>query len=52
VFETWNFQGEGVETEEMRPQWYKDTEIPLEKMWLDDKLWLPTVLSGKSITAR
>ena len=52
VFETWNFTGEGVETEEMRPQWYKDTEVPFEKMWLDDKHWLPLVLAGQSIVAR
>lgn len=52
VYETWKFTGEGVETEEMRPQWYKESEIPYEKMWLDDKLWLPSVLEGKSILAR
>lgn len=52
VYETWNFVGEAVETEEMRPQWYKETDIPYDKMWLDDKYWLPHVLAGKSILAR
>eukprot|EP01032_Pedospumella_encystans_P022754 gene22754-25777_t len=52
VYETWNFVGEAVETEEMRPQWYKESDIPFDKMWLDDKYWLPHVLAGKSILAR
>ena len=37
VFETIHFTGEGVETEEMKPQWYKDSEVPFEKMWVDDR---------------
>lgn len=52
VFETWDFAGEAVETEEMRPLWYKDTDVPFDKMWGDDKYWLPTVLGGQSIVAR
>lgn len=55
VSETWethiyavpNFKGEATETEEMRPQWFKLDEIPFDKMWMDDKLWLPLLIAGK-----
>jgi len=55
IDETWDchvyavndFRGEAVETEEMRPQWFKLDEIPFHLMWTDDKLWLPMLLAGK-----
>lgn len=43
------WQGEPLESEEMRPQWYKIGDIPYAKMWDDDELWLPQVLAGKSL---
>ena len=39
-----------VETEEMRPQWFKIEDIPYDKMWEDDEYWLPQVLSGEKVT--
>lgn len=39
--------GKPHETEEMRPKWFDETEIPYDKMWPDDKFWLPTLLAGK-----
>merc|ERR1712085_165722 len=44
IFDGW--QGEPVESEEMRPVWVPEQEIPLEKMWADDEYWLPQYLSG------
>ncbi len=44
-----DWQGEPIESEEMKPQWYRYNEIPLDKMWCDDKCWLPTVLRGNRI---
>lgn len=46
IAEKW--EGEAVETEEMRPQWYGFNEIPYDFMWQDDRHWLPEVLAGKT----
>jgi mutator protein MutT len=43
--DTW--EGEPVETEEMRPQWFDIGDIPYAEMWPDDEFWLPLLLSGK-----
>jgi len=51
IFFVSNWLGEPRESEEMRPQWYGHSEIPFEKMWIDDAHWLPMVLSGKKIKA-
>ena len=48
VFSVSDFEGKPVESEEMKPKWFKVTEIPFEKMWPDDKHWLPLLLSGKN----
>ncbi|HTL39354.1 MAG TPA: 8-oxo-dGTP diphosphatase [Methylomirabilota bacterium] len=47
LFLCYKWQGEPIETEEMRPQWFKFSEIPYDQMWDDDKHWLPKVLTGK-----
>lgn len=44
-------KGEPQETEEMKPQWYAESEIPYEKMWADDKYWLPLFLEGRRFKA-
>ena len=51
VFFAKNWQGQPKETEEMLPRWFKYGEIPYNKMWDDDKFWLPEVLAGKKIKA-
>ena len=38
-----------IESDEMRPEWFDFAEVPLEKMWPDDKFWLPTLLSGRDV---
>ena len=45
------WQGEPQELEEMAPKWFGFGEIPYDKMWDDDKFWLPHVLSGKKLEA-
>ena len=46
------YSGEPVETEEMQPKWFEDSEIPYEQMWVDDQYWLPIVLKGKKVQAK
>jgi len=45
-----NWQGEPRESEEMAPQWYNFADVPYNKMWWDDKHWLPQVLQGKKVS--
>jgi 8-oxo-dGTP pyrophosphatase MutT (NUDIX family) len=45
------WDGNPEESEEMKPQWFKLGEIPYEKMWDDDKLWLPRILKGEKLEA-
>lgn len=51
VFLTKNWEKEPMESEEMSPRWFKIHEIPYNKMWDDDKVWLPQVLEGKKLKA-
>ena len=44
VFLVDKWEGEPVESDEMKPQWFKKTELPFNEMWADDYLWLPKVL--------
>jgi 8-oxo-dGTP diphosphatase len=46
------WEGEPVETEEMRPQWFKQSEVPYKEMWQDDEYWLPLILEGKKLRTR
>lgn len=43
------WQGDPIETEEMRPQWYDFADIPYQSMWADDIHWLPQVLAGARV---
>ncbi|CAH0487721.1 unnamed protein product [Peronospora farinosa] len=49
VFLTQKFSGEPLESDEMMPQWYDVQQLPFKSMWADDRIWLPHVLSGKSV---
>ena len=52
VFKVHDFEGDPMETEEMKPQWFNVDEIPYESMWLDDKLWFPLFFKGKKFRGR
>lgn len=47
-----SWEGEPVETEEMRPKWFSTDSIPYHTMWDDDEFWLPQVLNGQKVFGR
>lgn len=49
VAESWN--GEPVETEEMKPDWFSIESVPYDSMWPDDIHWLPHVFADKKVKA-
>jgi 8-oxo-dGTP diphosphatase len=40
--------GEPVETDEAVPLWVRRDAVPFDKMWADDRHWLPGLLEGGS----
>ena len=46
VFQAMTFSGTVSESEEMRPEWFSETDIPFKQMWLDDELWYPYLLKN------
>jgi len=51
IYTTAEWDGDPEETEEMRPQWFKISEIPYDHMWGDDRYWLPDAIAGKRFKA-
>ena len=45
-------EGTAIATEEADPFWCSVEEIPFEKMWEDDAVWLPMALKGRRISGR
>jgi 8-oxo-dGTP diphosphatase len=43
--------GTPQESVEMRPQWFKTTQIPFDQMWQDGQYWLPLVLNRQTVQA-
>lgn len=35
----------------MRPQWFRESEVPYTEMWPDDKEWYPLLFSDKKFNA-
>lgn len=52
IFEVTKYEGEPIETEEMKPQWFFKDKIPYEKMWSGDREWIPLYLQGKYFEGR
>lgn len=50
VFTATGFEGELCETREATPRWTPLSDIPWERMWADDALWLPLLLRGERFT--
>jgi mutator protein MutT len=45
------WKGEPTESDEMKPEWFDIQSIPYDKMFPDDKYWLPLILEGRKIKA-
>ncbi len=52
IFVATAIEGIPVETEEMWPRWFDRDNIPYDEMWDDDRIWLPSVLAGGSVSKR
>jgi 8-oxo-dGTP diphosphatase len=52
VFRTTRFAGVAVETIEATPLWVPIARIPYDRMWEDDRIWLPKVIGGQYFRAR
>jgi 8-oxo-dGTP pyrophosphatase MutT (NUDIX family) len=51
VFLVKNWTGKIAGSEEMKPRWFSLDQVPYQKMWSSDALWLPRVLKGEKIKA-
>jgi 8-oxo-dGTP pyrophosphatase MutT (NUDIX family) len=47
--DTWG--GNPVETEVIKPMWFDIAALPVERMWKDNRYWVPRVLEGKKVEA-
>ncbi|MEM6278284.1 MAG: 8-oxo-dGTP diphosphatase [Verrucomicrobiota bacterium] len=51
VFRGSEFEGVPTETREAKPEWFPVDALPLDRMWADDRHWLPRMLTGKRFQA-
>lgn len=49
LFRVNRWEGTPAVSEEMRPAWFERDRLPLDKMWADDRFWLPAFLDGASV---
>lgn len=51
VFLGSEFEGTPTETIEARPEWFPLADLPFDRMWPDDRYWLPQLLEGRRFRA-
>ncbi len=51
VYTTNSFSGEMLESDEAIPFWENIMNIPYDKMWEDDLVWIPQMLKGRYFRA-
>ena len=51
VFHGTEFEGTPTETREARPEWFRIDQVPYDRMWADDRHWLPQMLAGETFRA-
>ncbi len=49
AYTTNEFEGEPTETDEMRPQWFPQDQLPFDAMWPGDRKWIPQILARQAI---
>ncbi|ADN01960.1 8-oxo-dGTP diphosphatase [Spirochaeta thermophila] len=49
VFRAFSYEGTLRETEEAIPLWSPVSSIPYDRMWEDDRLWIPHLLEGRYV---
>lgn len=47
-----SFTGQADESEEMKPEWFEFADVPYNRMWPDDRYWLPAILDGSVCKGR
>jgi 8-oxo-dGTP diphosphatase/2-hydroxy-dATP diphosphatase len=52
IFSVTAHEGEPVESEEMRPQWFPWDNVPFDSMWADDQYWFPYLREGRLFQGR
>lgn len=52
IFLVTKWQGEPRETDEMTAEWFSRDNIPYDRMWHNDRFWVPAVLEGKKVRGR
>jgi 8-oxo-dGTP diphosphatase len=52
VFRASGCEGTPEETDEAIPLWTPLDRIPYERMWADDRVWLPHLLAGRPFRGR
>lgn len=52
VYRTSRYEGVPEETAEARPEWVAIDEIPYDRMWADDRHWVPLMLEGNRVAGR
>jgi 8-oxo-dGTP diphosphatase len=52
VFRADDFTGTPTETDEAVPLWTPTIEIPYDRMWQDDRHWLPLLLENRGFLGR
>ncbi len=50
IYRVAKWEGEPIETEEMKPKWFAFDEIPFSNMWKDDSYWYPYFLRGEKFS--
>lgn len=49
VFRATEFTGQVTETEEGRLSWMDVGNLPFDKMWAADRIWVPLAMAGKRV---